>query len=263
VGADVTLEALSAGAQDFATKPFGDSLTFENAALMIRNVLLPKIQQFIVPQAAPIIRMENVPAGRSFSRYPVEKSLPSVVVIGSSTGGPAALEEVLRGLLGKRLRCPVLITQHMPPVFTASLAQRFEKLTGIPCSEGKHHDQLENKIYVAPGDFHMSLGRINGEIRLILDQGPQRNYVRPAVDPLFETAAEIYKNRCVGIVLTGMGVDGALGAIAIKEKGGGMVIQNRESCIVYGMPLAVYEQGAYDQIADLHQIRELLLGMVT
>lgn len=265
-GAEITLEALSAGAQDFVTKPSGDHLTIENAAESIRKVLLPKIQQFMKSKDLPTSLIKVAPYTaqvKKFQKYSIEKSIPSVLVIGSSTGGPSALEEVLRGLQGKSLRCPVLITQHMPPVFTASLAARIEKLTNIPCAEGRHLEILEKKIYIAPGDFHMSLSTIEGSVRIVLDQGPQRNSVRPAVDSLFETASEIYKNRCVGIVLTGMGSDGAVGAVSIKENGGGVVIQDRESCVVFGMPLAVYEKGAYDVMGNLSEIRELLIGLVT
>jgi len=271
-GAETTLEALSFGAQDFVTKPFGESLTIETAAAAIRSSLVPKIQQFLLKdrllqslktEVVPLVFDVQTSNPTRYSHYPIEKSLPSVVVIGSSTGGPAALEDVLRGLAGKTLRCPILITQHMPPVFTASLAQRIQTLTGISCEEGKHMEILQKKIYVAPGDFHMTLSSDSGVYRVMLDQNPPRNSVRPAVDFLFESAAKIFGNRCVGAVLTGMGSDGADGSIAIKKQGGGVIIQNKETCVVFGMPGAVFETGAYDLIKNLDEIRSLIVSMTT
>lgn len=262
-GADTTLEALSSGAQDFVAKPSGEAISIDNAAGMIRSSLLPKVLQFLdrpTPAIAPA--SSTVKATKKYMKYPIESALPSILVIGSSTGGPAALEEALRGLRGKRLRCPVIITQHMPPVFTASLASRIENLTGISCAEAKHMELLEKKIYVAPGDHHLTVGIVDGAYRLLLDQGPQRNFVRPAVDPLFETASTIFGNRCVGVVLTGMGADGALGAVAIKEKGGGIVIQDKETCVVFGMPGAVMMTEAFDLMVSLEKISELIAGMV-
>jgi two-component system chemotaxis response regulator CheB len=264
IGADTTLEALSAGAQDFVTKPSGDSTGLDHVAQSIRESLLPKMMQFLAKDMpGPVIQVARKNSGSKYAKYPVEKSLPSIVVIGSSTGGPAALEEVLRGLQGKVLRCPILIAQHMPPVFTASLASRIQTLTGIPCTEGKHMERVEKKIYIAPGDFHMSVGIVDGTHRILLDQEPPRNSVRPAVDSLFESSAKIYGNRCVGIVLTGMGSDGAIGSVAIKEKGGGVVIQNKETCVVFGMPSAVLETEAFDVMTDLSRIREIVIGMCT
>lgn len=269
-GAETTLEALSNGAQDFVTKPSGEGLTIENAAQSIRATLIPKIQQFLLKdQARQEISAPKTglsapePSAKKYQRYPIEKAMPSVIVIGSSTGGPAALEEVLRGLAGKRLRCPILITQHMPPVFTATLARRIQTLTGINCEEGKHMELMQKQIYIAPGDYHMSLALVDASYRIILDQNPPRNSVRPAVDFLFESAAELFGNRCVGTVLTGMGADGADGAVAIKNRDGGIIIQNKETCVVFGMPGAVYELGAYDMIQSLDEIGNLIKSLAT
>lgn len=265
-GAEATMEALRAGAQDFATKPSGEGVNIENAALFIKKALIPKIEQFISVkvQKTPeteVKRVESVSATPRYGVYPLSQSSPDVFVIGSSTGGPAALDEVLRGLEGKRLRCPILIAQHMPPVFTASLASRIQKLTGIECSEGKHMDLLEKKIYVAPGDYHMTVGLVENRFRILLDQGPQRNSVRPAVDNLFESVSPLFGKKCVGAILTGMGCDGAVGAVAIKNGGGGIIVQNKESCVVFGMPAAVCEVGAFDQVANLDSIRDLIVRL--
>jgi two-component system chemotaxis response regulator CheB len=183
---------------------------------------------------------------------------PKIIVIGSSTGGPTVLESIFSRITGP-LRCPILIAQHMPPVFTASLAERIQKVSGIPTYEAKHNQVIDpGSIYVAPGNFHMRIKNENGVLITALDQGPLENSVRPAVDPLFQSAANLYGSGCLGIVLTGMGADGKLGAERIKETGGAVLIQSEESCVVFGMPGAVMAVGAYDQILSPDQIVEIL-----
>jgi len=146
-----------------------------------------------------------------------------------------------------------LIVQHMPPMFTKNLAQRIQNITGISSTEAKSGEILQgNKIYIAPGDYHMLIEKADDSVFIRLDKGPKRNSVRPSVDSLFESAAKVFPKRCMGMVLTGMGEDGAVGARAIKESGGVVMIQDKDSSVVWGMPGAVYAMGAYDQIGDLH-----------
>lgn len=279
-GSEKTLECLSQGADDFVPKPANENLNISNAAGAIKDVLLPKLRQFIVgshaqpkPQvnerivnARPIVESVNqtslskVPYAsghrpvKSYVRKEMSVFNPSVLVIGSSTGGPAALEIVMRKL--GPLKIPILITQHMPPIFTASLAKRIESVSGVECAEARSLEELKPRIYVAPGDYHMSLVNQGGAIKVRLDQREQRNSVRPAVDFLFESAAEIFGPKTAGIVLTGMGEDGCDGAMAIKGAEGGMIIQSQESCVVFGMPGAVYSVKAYDQMMELEEIND-------
>lgn len=186
--------------------------------------------------------------------------MPSAIVIASSTGGPAAHDTIFKGLKGK-LRCPIFIAQHMPPVFTTSFAKRIGGHAQLPSKEAKHFEVVANEIYVAPGDYHMSLDLVNGQIMTRLDQGPQRNSVRPAADFLFESATKVYGSKLMGLVLTGMGEDGLDGARAIKTAGGGLMIQNQESCVVFGMPGAVHAAGAFDAQGDLMAIQSMLQRM--
>jgi two-component system, chemotaxis family, protein-glutamate methylesterase/glutaminase len=263
-GSEATLEALIAGADDFITKPSGAGVNFENSIQTIRGELLPKVLQFS-NKHGPVDRNKksavSAPEAMHRSHFPkrdLSTFLPSVIVIGSSTGGPPALEKILLDL-AKPIRLPILITQHMPPVFTASLAKRLEALTGIVTAEAKDMEHLlPNRIYIAPGNFHMSLQKKIDHVCIRIDQSPQRNSVRPAVDPLFESAAKIYGSTTMGIILTGMGEDGFIGARAIKEAGGGILIQDKESSVVFGMPGAVFNAGFHDEMGDLVHLNNIL-----
>jgi two-component system chemotaxis response regulator CheB len=184
-----------------------------------------------------------------------------MIVIGSSTGGPAALEKIFSSIKAP-INIPILITQHMPPVFTEMLARRLSDMTGIPCAEAKNGEVIKpNQMYIAPGDYHMIVVGNKAEYKIQLNQEAQRNSVRPAVDYLFETAADIFDRTCMGFVLTGMGEDGLIGAQALRRKGAAMMIQDKESCVVFGMPGAIYSSGDYDQIGNLETISTTIRRM--
>lgn len=256
-GAEITMEALSLGASDFVTKPDGSSEG--NPQDKIKALLVPKLQALFISTFNTV--KPEIPTVKPSGSYPTilwDLMKPQIVVIGSSTGGPNALEKIF-SLIHGPLNCPIVITQHMPPIFTATLIERLGKLSGIPASEAKHGEELEkNHLYIAPGNFHLRLKSDSGKILLQLDQGEKINFVRPAVDPLFETASNIFKDKCLGIVLTGMGSDGKVGAEAIKNRGGAMMIQEAKSCVVFGMPGAVYASGAYDRMGTLEEIATVL-----
>lgn len=262
-GSQLTLDALANGAHDFITKPSGGALTFDTAQKAIREGLVVKISQFIDKSMTPTIPQKRPEVGvlpsKDFLKVDLQIMRPEIIVIGSSTGGPPALEKVL-DKISVTPKVPILIAQHMPPIFTHSLAKRIEKETGAVCNEAVDNEKLQNnRIYVAPGDYHMTLEKkMDGHVYIRLDQTPHQNSVRPAVDPLFKTAAEIYKNHCLGIILTGMGEDGVRGCNEVKKHGGGVMIQNKESCVVFGMPGAVMQAGCYDEIGDLMKINNLI-----
>ncbi len=180
---------------------------------------------------------------------------PKILVIGSSTGGPQVLLRVFK-TLSPSVRIPVLVTQHMPPAFTAALAMNIAKNTGWPCAEGKDGEIIEaGRVYLAPGDYHMVIEDVakgggkggskggSGVARIRINQDPQVNYCRPAVDPMFRSAAEIYGAKTLAVILTGMGNDGEAGAAAIAEAGGTIVAQDEETSVVWGMPGAVAVAG--------------------
>lgn len=238
-GAEKTLEAMHLGAIDFVAKPQPDG-THVSPADKIRDALLPKILSLFgySQQSKPVtFRQDTL----------VDGFKPEVLVIASSTGGPNALVDFFGYLKDDYIPYPILIAQHMPPVFTASLAERLGVLTGKVAKEGVHGEILQpNQIYVAPGNFHMKIGGTRISPMIQLDQGPQRNYVRPCADFLFESAVNIYGKNILGIVLTGMGRDGADGAQAIKQRGGTVMIQDEASSVVFGMPGAVFESKNYN-----------------
>jgi two-component system chemotaxis response regulator CheB len=160
-------------------------------------------------------------------------------VIGSSTGGPTALAAVLTAL-PRDFPLPIVIVQHMPPVFTRHLAMRLSTESALDVFEASDGDVLRpGEVRIAPGDFHLSLKRTAGQVKCVIHQDPPENSCRPSVDVLFRSAAETFGAACLGVVLTGMGQDGARGARAIVERGGQVLAQDQQSSVVWGMPRAV------------------------
>ncbi len=262
-GAESTLEALGLGAIDFIAKPGGVEDGGEmkgemDPVIRIKNLLIQKILGLFPDLEEHSVQEITDRSVKPYAKVILDLFQPKAIVIGSSTGGPTVLEALFSKLSGP-LRCPIFITQHMPPIFTATLAERLQKISGIPTYEAKHNQIVEkNAVYVAPGNYHMRIKNDSGVLKIELDQGPLVNSVRPAVDPLFQSAAQIYGDRCLGIVLTGMGADGKVGAERVKEMGGVVLIQSEETCVVFGMPGAVMSVGAYDQVLSPDEIVEVL-----
>ena len=275
-GAENAFEALREGATDIVTKPVGDHLSFENVQLIIREALIPRILQFLnsgklvnkdfLKAASPCnfdFEKKLNTSGSPINNGRIKKTLdcfnPQAIVIASSTGGPSALEKIFTGIKGP-FTIPIFIVQHMPPIFTQTLAKRISEIIGSEVREAKNDELVQDKIvYFAPGGYHLFVDKnAQKEIRVILNQMPQRNSVRPAADFLFESASDVYGSSLLGIVLTGMGADGAEGAKKIKDQSGGIIIQNKESCVVFGMPGAVFENGDYDEIRNLEEINKIL-----
>ena len=261
-GAEATLSALALGASDFLTKPNLAGSQNTSPAEVIRSLLVPKILQFCgrtpvsvpsqfnIPGPAP--QASSVPTGFKWDLF-----IPKVVVIASSTGGPQALEKLFKCITGP-FQCPILIVQHMPPIFTAFLADHIARLTGLPIKEAVHLEPVQKQIYIAPGNFHMRIGNVGGSPKILLDQSEQRGSVRPAADNLFESAAGEYRAHCLGVVMTGMGADGRDGALAIKREHGAVIIQDKETSVVFGMPGAIFDLNAYDYMGPIESIANKL-----
>ena len=203
-----------------------------------RTTLSSAPSQPTVPRAAP--------ASRRFS--------PEVIVIGSSTGGPRALQEVIQRI-PLEVDAPILIAQHMPPMFTPILAEHLEQDCGRPAQEGRNNAPVHpGNIYVAPGDFHMQLHRRDGQLLTQLNQNEPEHFCRPSVNPLFRSAAELFPGGVLAIMLTGMGEDGIEGTHEVHKANGYIIAQDEKSSVVWGMPGAVVRAELAQEILSVEQI---------
>ena len=268
-GAKTTMEALSLGAIDVVTKP--DSVgSLDEATEKIGEDLIPKIRQIVPgilkvpsvdPAPAPTSQVPDTPK-KEWTKKELSLFRPEIIVVGSSTGGPIALESLLKGI-STPLPVPIVIAQHMPAMFTKALAERLGSVIGYPCVEAAQGVPLSTEsIFIAPGDYHLRIAMHGDRAQFSLSQGPKRNSVRPCVDYLFETAAEFFGKKTMGFILTGMGEDGKDGCRAIKDAGGGVMIQDKESSVVWGMPGAVHREGAFDKMSSLDDCRAQLADLL-
>jgi len=249
-GAKATIEALSLGAYDFVPKP--STKSFLESVKKIKQDLIPKIKSVvplerIKPIFKPTVEKKRLKAGSY-----------KVLGIGVSTGGPQTLMQIIPKLPGN-FPAPILIVQHMPPLFTKQLADRLNSLSALTVKEAVEGEPVkERMVYIAPGDYHMVVKKYGAGVRIHLHQGPPRNFCRPSVDELFDSLADVYDGSTLALVLTGMGSDGRDGAKKIKEAGGTVLAQDAESCVVFGMPRAVIEAGLADEVVNLSQIPQRL-----
>ena len=251
-GATATLEALSLGASDYVTKPANVGSVFM-AMEAVRRELIPKIKGLCrrgVPVSAPPLQMKVVKApttGRC-----------EIIAIGSSTGGPNALSTVITRLPAGFDK-PIVIVQHMPPVFTKYLAQRLDTASRIRVREAAHGDMLEPGLaLVAPGDHHMTLRRTAAGMSVSLDQSAPVHFCRPAVDVLFKSVCDNYGGDTLAVVLTGMGHDGRDGCALLKQKGAHVMIQDQATSVVWGMPGAVHASGLADMVLPIEAIGDAI-----
>ncbi len=260
-GAEVTLEALSLGADDYVTKASNEG-SLDQSMMRLREDLIPRIKQFFLwpakTSAAPRPQAPQVPAPppreRAASFALSAKQPPKVVVIGVSTGGPSALGSILPHLPAE-FPLPILLVQHMPPLFTRFLAERLHTTCALAVEEARQGDPVvAGKILIAPGDFHLKVAARSGEVRVQLDQSPPENFCRPAVDALFSSIAEVYGGAVIAAVLTGMGHDGLRGVEILRAQGASILAQDEASSVVWGMPGAVVTAGLADSVLPLDQI---------
>ena len=246
---DPTIRALELGALDFVRKPSGPiSLDIASVAEVLLNALRAALQvnlRGVDMLARPRLAEVEAPRGRVATR---------AIAIAASTGGPRALAEVVPGL-PPDLDAAVLVVQHMPKGFTRSLAQRLDALSTLRVVEAEHGSVVEvNTAYIAPGGHHMRVVRQDHLVRIALDEGPAVHGVRPAADPLFRSAASVFGGDCVGVVLTGMGRDGAQGLRAIRDAGGQGIVQDQATSTIYGMPQAALQIGGAELVLPLGEI---------
>jgi two-component system, chemotaxis family, protein-glutamate methylesterase/glutaminase len=280
-GAKVTLEALACGASDYVAKPSGQA-SREAAMMALAKDLGPKIRALTNCDAGPIPAPQQasgawpgvVPRGaqtpmifpNAAQRNQAISSIPTVLAIAVSTGGPAALEVLLPALPGD-FPLPVVIVQHMPEMFTKLFAERLESRCRLRVRETAEGEPLRaGSIWVARGNWHMEVlaGAHRGSPPTMhLSQGPLENHCRPAADVLFRSVAAVYRSGALAVVLTGMGSDGMLGCRVIRENGGAVLAQDRATSTVWGMPGAVTDAGLAQKVLPLNDLAPEILRLVS
>jgi two-component system chemotaxis response regulator CheB len=266
--AEISLRALSLGAADYIPKPGSNREV--SASTAFRRDLIEKIRQLGLRakrlrhgikarvsrpvKSAPSI----VPATEEITPLRLRQmplTPPRVLVIGASTGGPQALNRLVVQIDAVIQRAPVLITQHMPPTFTAVLAEHLARVSKFPVREASDGEEVNaGAIYLAPGGKHMKVERRDGTAVIAIDDGPMVNFCKPAVDPLFASAAQVWGNKVLALVLTGMGSDGLAGAKEIVAAGGHVIAQDEETSVVWGMPGQVTNAGLCSAVLPLPEI---------
>jgi two-component system chemotaxis response regulator CheB len=289
--AEVSLRALSLGAADYIPKP--ESNREITSSVSFRRDLIEKIRTLgarrkqrlnsartlpWVPSARlgpsgdhaagadrrPVAGRDIAPAPDTvtYQLRPLPSVPPRILLIGSSTGGPQALGAIVGRISGIIDQAPVLITQHMPPTFTTILAETLERTGDRPVHEAVEGEPLRaGRIYIAPGGRHLRVVRRDGVPSVALDDGPQINFCRPAVDPMFSSAAEAWGSWNLALVLTGMGSDGTRGAADIVAAGGSVIAQDEETSVVWGMPGAVTKAGLCSAVLPIDQIAAKLTNL--
>ena len=250
-GAAQTLEALACGASDYVTKPSSASSPLE-VRQRIREQLIPKIKALYREPAAGFRDRprEAAPALRSL----LDHRAAEAVVIGVSTGGPNALAALLPSLPAD-LQAPILIVQHMPPMFTRLLADRLNGRSPLSVVEAQHGQLLTpGTVHIAPGDYHLGVERRGSSVITVLTQGPPENSCRPAADVLFRSASAVFEDRLLAVVLTGMGQDGLRGCEEVRRRGGHVLAQDQRSSVVWGMPGFVADAGLADAVLPLSEM---------
>lgn len=267
--AEISLQALALGAADYVPKPMASRLGSNEE---FRRELMEKVRLFgnrsrlrRPPRSEARSDTFAAPKPSVRPREPVVVSLrkpsmlkPNILAIGSSTGGPQALNVVLKNLPAS-LNAPIVITQHMPPTFTSILAQHVGKASGWPCHEAVNGEAIvPGTIYVAPGDHHLTFERRGNTTHVKLTSDPPENFCRPAVDPMLRSIAQIYGARALALVLTGMGSDGLKGGRELVAQGGTVIAQDEPTSVVWGMPGAVAAGGLCSAVLPLGGIADYL-----
>lgn len=270
--AEISIRALEAGATDYIPKPTSTSDISSGGDF--RRELHDKVKNLGIARRHQV---GKTPAPQR-AKGPVRKAIPTktapsapislrkpgllkpkILTIGSSTGGPQALFEFLKYLMPS-INVPVVLTQHMPPTFTAILADHISRMTTWTCSEAKAGDELRaGHILLAPGDFHMLVENNAGKKVVSVNQGPQENFCRPAVDPMLRSAVNVFDGNIMTVILTGMGADGLKGSQEVVKAGGTIVAQDEKSSVVWGMPGAVATAGICSAVLPLKELAEYVM----
>lgn len=273
-GSDAALDALALGASEYAAKP-GSGSGLGNIRSDLAGDLLPKIEALLGLEKPPLKSMRPTVEERrrdapkvTAKREPVERPCAALtqdielIAIGVSTGGPDALAKLLSNIPAD-IGVPVVIVQHMPAQFTAKLAQRLDVASALKVVEAQLGDKIRaGTVYIAPGNYHMVLDRIGTDVIVNLNRDELENSCRPSVDPLFRSIPAIYGRKCLGVIMTGMGADGLNGCEVLSSAGCPIIVQDKLTSIVWGMPKLVAKAGLAQQEVPLDRMAEVITGMV-
>jgi two-component system chemotaxis response regulator CheB len=268
-GSDITMRALELGAFDFIAKP--DAEVMQENVQMLRSAIGPRVKVFakrlelrllLKQQKRPVGAAAPAPAAPSVLSTPRRTGKSKAVAIGISTGGPNALTKMLPQL--PKLGVPIFVVQHMPPVFTKSLAESLDAKCQYEVREAENNEPVRpDVIYIAPGGKHMRVASGTGGTKIIqITDDPPENNCKPAVDFMFRSVAREYGALSTGVIMTGMGGDGTLGLKVLKSFGAVTIGQDEESCVVYGMPKMAVEAGVVDVVAPLQMIASEIVRTV-
>ena len=257
-GGNLAMEALSLGAVEVMSKPSG--------AYSVGEMGVQLVDKIRAVARLKVSSREERPSKKSIKTKVASKALAEttnkIIAIGASTGGTEALKTVLTGMPPNAPG--TLVVQHMPANFTTSFAERLNELSAMTIKEAKDGDSLVNGVaLLAPGNYHMLLKRSGARYYVQVKKGPLVHHQRPAVDVLFHSVANYAGSNAIGVILTGMGTDGALGLLKMKEAGARTVAQNEKSCIVFGMPKEAIKLGAADKVVPLNSVGKTVLDMIS
>jgi two-component system chemotaxis response regulator CheB len=267
--ATISLKALQLGASDYIPKP--DNNSGVTTSTEFREELVAKVKALggvdvsgrpqlkgvkALDTAAPGLKPHPISGAESgtFATKPFSRTIPKILAIGSSTGGPPALFEFFKELSPALGNIPVVVTQHMPATFTSILAEHISRISNRECREATDGEKLApGIIYIAPGGKHLILANRGNPI-INLSDGPRVNFCKPAVDPMFDSVAEVFGAQALGVVFTGMGSDGALGSVTMSKAGGSIIAQDKETSVVWGMPGATAHTGVCSAVIPLKEM---------
>ncbi|MCL2473592.1 MAG: chemotaxis response regulator protein-glutamate methylesterase [Alphaproteobacteria bacterium] len=273
--AEISIKALSLGATDYIPKP--SSLEISHVTDFKRELrdkveAIGRAAQAKRSKALEIAKQKDVVVRRDASAVPVFKTgkdivlrpmsplfVPSVIAVGSSTGGPQAVLELIKSI-HQSIRQPVVITQHMPPSFTTIFADNIKKQFSVNCCEAQDGQVLEaGGYYVAPGDYHMLFVKQQSNVVIKLTKDPKENFCRPAVDPMIRSLVSVFGSKVLAVILTGMGYDGLKGSQVLADAGGVVISQDEASSVVWGMPGAVAGAGLSSAVLPLNDLGRMLI----
>lgn len=261
-GAETTIKAIELGAADFVTKPRGSSFKLEQSVI---DELLTKLKHSrMIPRSTKreSEKSRPIPRKRKSTVAPKSSNFDKIVAIGISTGGPRALNSVLKEI-PEDIEAPILVVQHMPKLFTKAFAERLDGVCELSVKEAENGDILKTGVvYIAPGDFHLRVANNSGNLIIVIGDDEKVSGHRPSADAMFDSLCKINNKEIIAVIMTGMGKDGAEGMLKLKQKGAKTIAQDKNTSVVYGMPKSAVELGAVDIISPLDEIAAEIINLM-